>query len=89
MAKVDICIDGSGMSFIKEEMLIYIEKLISYIDANCSKKITSANVNNNELTLEVYGGLDDMQIEKIQDNFNWIDGLVFDNDKSVVFSLDR
>lgn len=88
MEKININIDGSGMSFCEQVMRDNIEIFISYVDANCSKKITSATVKNNELTIEVYGGLDDMQIEKIQDNFNWIDGLLFNNDKLVVFSLD-
>ena len=88
MEKININIDGSGMSFCEQVMRDNIEIFISYVDANCSKKITSATVKNNELTIEVYGGLDDMQIEKIQDNFNWIDGLVFNADKLVVFHLD-
>lgn len=88
MAKININVSGGGMSFVEQAIRTNVEELISYVDANCSKKITSAVVKNDELTLEVYGGLDDMQIEKIQDNFNWIDGLVFNNDKSVVFSLD-
>lgn len=72
----------------EQEIQIKLDKFVSYVDANCSKKITSATVKDAELTIEVYGGLDDMQIEKIQDNFNWINGLVFNNDKLVVFHLD-
>ena len=88
MEKITINIDGSGMSFCEQVMRDNIEAFISYIDANCSKKITSATVKNNELTIEVYGGLDDSQIERIQDNFRWIDGLVYNDDKLVVLSLD-
>lgn len=88
MAEITIKINGSGMSFVEQTMRDNIETLISYVDANCSKKITTATVKDGELTIEVYGGLDDGQIERIQDNFNWIDGLMFNNDKLVVFHLD-
>lgn len=72
----------------EQEIQLKIQKFVSYVDANCSKKITSATVKDAELTIEIYGGLDDMQIEKIQHNFSWINGLVFNNDKLVVFHLD-
>lgn len=88
MSKIKIEIAGSGMSFIKETMQDNLKKFISYVDANCSKKITSATIKDNQLTIEIYGGLDDSQIERIQDNFNWIDGLELNNDSSVIFSLD-
>lgn len=88
MAEININIAGSGMSFVEQTMRDNIKTLISYVDANCSKKITAATIKNDELTIEVYGGLDDSQIERIQDNFRWIDGLVYNDDKLVVLSLD-
>lgn len=65
-----------------------IKKLIDYIDSNCSKKVTSISVSKDELTLKIYGGLDDAQIERIVDNFIWIYSLEFDNDSEVTFSIE-
>lgn len=84
----DVAKEQQEREAYEQEIQINIQKLVSYVDANCSKKITSVTVKNNELAIEVYGGLDDMQIEKIQDNFNWINGLLFNDDKLVVFNLD-
>jgi len=88
MAEIQINIPSSGMSFIKDKMQKDIEDLISYIDANCSKKVTVATMENGKLNLKIYGGLDDSQVERIQDNFNWIDGLEFNSDSEIIFSLD-
>lgn len=63
-----------------------IKNLNSYIEANFDKK-NNITLNNNILTIDIVGGLNDLQIEKIQDRFNWIDGLEFNDYKCVVFSL--
>lgn len=65
-----------------------IDALVSYIYANCDKKVEGISRDKEQLTLEIYGGLDDRQIERIMDNFIWIEGLEHSTTESVIFQIE-
>ena len=65
-----------------------IDALVSYIYANCGKKVGNISRDREQLTLEIYGGLDDQQIERTVDNFTWIEGLEHSTTESVIFQIE-